>query len=78
MANTLLTELCQHKNGRTRAQLLDLLMRKSPYSNPDETKNDLSTVLQILQRDGYLASEDSKYLFRSFLLREYWRMREVA
>lgn len=77
MAMSLLTELCRHNAGRTRPQLHSFLMRRNPTVDPEAVQQQLSALIQILQRDGYLAVEGGKYLFRSFLLREYWRRREV-
>jgi hypothetical protein len=37
----------------------------------------LARLLQMLLRDGYLLESKGRYAFRSFLLREYWRRREV-
>lgn len=77
MAMSLLTDLCRYNAGRTRPQIRSFLMRRNPTADPEAIAQQLAGLLQILQRDGYLALEGNKYLFRSFLLREYWRRREV-
>ena len=46
-----------------------------PSADPDLVKSQLSRLLIVLERDGYLLQSNEHYAFRSFLLREYWRRR---
>ncbi len=46
-------------------------------ADPAAVEEQLSRLLLMLQRDGYLLESDSSYAFRSFLLREYWHRREI-
>ncbi len=78
VAKDILRHLCQHPDGRTRAQLLDALMLTRPQADAGEVEEHIARLLQLLQRDGYLLTRaDGCYTFRSFLLREYWKCREV-
>jgi len=76
-AKALLRHLCQHPEGRTRAQIFDALMAKTPAADSDAMEERLAKLLPVLQRDGYLLEKEGRYAFRSFLLREYWFRREV-
>ncbi len=76
-AKTILRHVCQHPQGRTRAQILNALMAVRPQADPEAVEDQLARLLLVLQRDGYLLESDGAYAFRSFLLREYWRRREV-
>jgi hypothetical protein len=46
-------------------------------ADPAVIEDQLSRLLLMLQRDGYLLENQGSYAFRSFLLREYWHRREV-
>ena len=46
-------------------------------ADPDAVDNQVSKLLLVLERDGYLLESGGRYAFRSFLLREYWYRREV-
>lgn len=76
-AKVILNHLCQHPNGRSRAQILNAMMVKSPSADARVVEERLSRLLQLLQRDGYLLAEGRRYAFRSFLLRDYWLHRNV-
>ena len=76
-AKLILKHLCQHAKGRKRTQLMNALMSARPHGDPDVTEGQLSKLLQVLLRDGYLIESDRNYAFRSFLLREYWSRREI-
>ncbi|MDB5341421.1 MAG: hypothetical protein JWN70_7040 [Planctomycetaceae bacterium] len=76
-AKAILNHLCQYAQGRSRAQLMNVLMRAKPSSDPDLTQNQLAKLLAVLLHDGYLLESDRKYTFRSFLLREYWNRHEI-
>jgi hypothetical protein len=66
--------LCKHSSGRQRGHILNVLMAK-PSAEVDKVEEQLSRLLIVLQRDGYLLESASRYAFRSFLLREYWHRR---
>jgi hypothetical protein len=76
-AKDILRHLCQHADGRDRAQTLNALMATRASADPGAVEEQLSRLLLMLQRDGYLLESDGRYAFRSFLLREYWHRREV-
>ncbi len=76
-AKDTLRHLCQHPDGRTRDQILNALMSTRQSADPAAVEDQLSRLLLMLQRDGYLLENDSRYAFRSFLLREYWHRREI-
>ena len=76
-AKDALRHLCQHANGRTRAQVLNALMSTRQAADPATVEDQLARLLLMLQRDGYLLESKGRYAFRSFLLREYWHRREV-
>lgn len=76
-AKDTLRHLCQHANGRTRAQVLNALMSTRQAADPAAVEDQLARLLLMLQRDGYLLESKGRYTFRSFLLREYWHRREV-
>ncbi len=76
-AKDALRHLCQHANGRSRAQVLNALMSTRSAADPAVIEDQLSRLLLMLQRDGYLLENQGSYAFRSFLLREYWHRREV-
>lgn len=71
----ILGHLCQHPKGRERQQIVDALMAR-PVADIDRVEEQVSRLLIVLQRDGYLLQDVGRYAFRSFLLREYWRKRE--
>ena len=35
-------------------------------------------LLDVLENDGYLVVDEGRYVFRSPLLRDYWRARVVS
>jgi len=76
-AKDILRHLCQHPQGRTRAQVLNALMHTRQSADPAAVEDQLARLLQVLQRDGYLLECAGSYAFRSFLLREYWNRREI-
>ncbi len=76
-AKDILRHLCQHADGRKRAQVLNALMSTRRTADPAAVENQLARLLLMLQRDGYLLESNGRYAFRSFLLREYWHRREV-
>jgi hypothetical protein len=76
-ARDILRHLCQYADGRERAHVLNALMAGRPSADAAAVEEQLSRLLLMLQRDGYLLQNDGRYAFRSFLLREYWHRREV-
>lgn len=76
-AKDILRHLCQHADGRDRTQTLNALMATRMSADPGVVEEQLSQLLLMLQRDGYLLESDGRYTFRSFLLREYWHRREL-
>ena len=76
-AKDALRHLCQHPNGRSRAQILNALMATRQTADAVVVEDQLARLLQMLLRDGYLLESEGRYAFRSFLLREYWHRREV-
>ena len=76
-AKDILRHLCQYVNGRKRDHILNALMGTRQTADPGAVEDQLSRLLLMLQRDGYLLERGGRYTFRSFLLREYWHRREV-
>ncbi len=76
-AKAVLNHVCQFPDGRSRGDLLSVLVAMHPSKNPDDLAEILARLLQLLQRDGFLLEKDSSYSFRSFLLREYWYRRNI-
>jgi len=78
LARHLLTEICRRDAGVARASLLSHAMQFTPGGDSRAVEENLQQVLMLLERDGYLAREDSgNWIFRSFLLRDYWRRRAL-
>lgn len=76
-AKDVLRHLSRYAAGRKRAQVLNALMTTRSNADPVAVESQLSRLLLMLQRDGYLLEHAGRYAFRSFLLREYWHRREV-
>lgn len=76
-AKDILRHLCQHREGRSREQMLNALMSTRQNADAAAVEDVLARMLLILQRDGYILEKNGSYAFRSFLLREYWNCREV-
>ena len=76
-AKDILRHLCQHADGRDRAQILNALMSTRQAADAAAVTEQISRLLLMLRRDGYLLESEGRYAFRSFLLREYWHRREV-
>lgn len=76
-AKDALRHLCQHPKGRSRVQILNALMTTRQNADPAAVEDQLSRLLLMLQRDGYLLESKGRYAFRSFLLREFWHRREL-
>lgn len=76
-AKDILRHLCQYPDGRTRERIVNALMISRQSADPATVEDQLSRLLLMLQRDGYLLESEGRYAFRSFLLREYWHRREI-
>lgn len=76
-AKDILRHLCPHVDGRRRNQILNALMRTRQAADVRTVEDQLTRLLLLLVRDGYLLESGGRYAFRSFLLREYWHRREV-
>lgn len=72
---SVLNHLAALPGGANRESLRNVLY--PAYRNEEQTNEMLSKVLPILENDGYLMRkrEDKKYVFRSFLLRDFWNQR---
>lgn len=71
-ARLLLKELCKSDTGFTRAQLLAIYARYIG-ENPIQADDKLSTILNMIEHDGYIMRiEDGVRRFRSPLLKKWW------
>jgi len=68
-------KLCVFPNGRSRNDLLIIFSTKK--SEKEKAELMLSKLLEMLQKDGYLAEHNGKYKFRSPLLRDFWYDRYI-
>ena len=68
-ARKLLCMICLKPEGRTREELESML----DLNGFDMEK--FSTLLMILEKDGYIGKDGSRRYFRSPLLRDYWKMK---
>ena len=75
VARYLLTRTCRQERGHTQQKLFDLLVARQPNADPDALDRRLRSILELLERDGYLLRAGDTYAFRSFLLRDYWQRR---
>jgi len=74
-ARAILKNLSQNTEGQTRESIYSLLYAK--IKDEDETEKIVSQLLNMLSNDGYLIENNSKYAFRSPLLRDFWFNRFV-
>jgi uncharacterized protein len=74
-AYTLLNHTCRDPKGVRRSTLKAAL--SASIADPQTHEDKLHYLLDVLQNDGYLIEESSRWSFRSPLLREYW-LRRVA
>ncbi len=75
-AEFLLGKLCRSSRGHSRSKLSTLMLTRRPESPPEEVEKQLSFLLDVLERDGYLYRHGaSSFAFRSFLLRDFWKRR---
>lgn len=77
-AHAILKACCQKPEGVAKSRLRLLLIKRQPENDPEILERELVMLLGTLQRDGYLHSEDgSRWAFRSFLLRDFWKEHAV-
>ncbi|MWB95182.1 hypothetical protein GON26_12495 [Flavobacterium sp. GA093] len=69
-ARKLLKRLSSIKEGESRRVLLSFL--NSIVNDQEKAELILSKLIYMLRNDGYLIEEESKYTFRSPLLRDFW------
>ena len=72
-AVALLHRCCRTPAGSTRRTLSLALAKELPDARAREDK--LGYLLDVLQNDGYLVEAQSRFSFRSPLIREYWLKR---
>ena len=66
---------CALADGESREVLLAGVTVKKNVDEIDKIDTVLSRLLSMLQNDGYLLECEGKYIFRSPLLRDFWRVR---
>lgn len=72
--HVILKACCQKPAGRSKSHLRQLLIKRQPNGDLEVMERDLMLLLGTLQRDGYLHSNDgTQWVFRSFLLRDFWK-----
>jgi hypothetical protein len=74
-ARFVLKEICRTNRVVGRGRLLERLLGRSPQTDPEAVERELDLVLGLLERDGCLMRDKNACVFRSFLLRDYWRRR---
>lgn len=75
LAQMLLNAIAANPSGETRGNLGQVLSTR--IHEPDERDDRLRYLLDVLDGDGYIVGQRSRYRFRSSLLREFW-LRRVA
>ena len=63
------------KEGRNKSNLLASLRKGKENVDIEKTKETLCELLRMLENDGYLEKRESRYAFRSPLLRDFWHKR---
>ena len=72
--HVILKACCQKPGGTSKSRLRQLLIKRQPEGDLEILERDLVLLLGTLQRDGYLHSDDgTQWVFRSFLLRDFWK-----
>ncbi|WP_395749730.1 AAA-like domain-containing protein [Prosthecobacter sp.] len=72
--HVILKACCQKPAGMSKSRLRQLMIKRQPEGDVETLERELVLLLSILQRDGYLHSEDgTRWVFRSFLLRDFWK-----
>lgn len=74
-ARELLKKLSVNKTGESRDVLFAFL--NSKIKDVDKTETVINKLLYMLKNDGYLIDDETKYAFRSPLLRDFWFNRFV-
>ena len=69
-ARTVLKYLCKNTKGEKRSNIIEVLNQKT--NDIDKADETTSKLISMLSNDGYLAETNSKYLFRSPLIRDFW------
>lgn len=76
-ARIILKKLCQAEKGLTRDQLFAVYIQYAG-ENPLKADEELSTVLNMLEHDGYIVrTVEGTRRFRSPLLRKWWHYKFV-
>lgn len=70
-------KLCILQHGENRENLLANLSANKSNMDIDKLETILSQLLNMLKNDGYLVEDNSKYFFRSPLLRDFWYNRFI-
>ena len=71
-ARMLLKLLSQSTGGITKQQLLNSYMQALNRDNELSADDEMSSILNMLEHDGYIIRASGKRAFRSPLLREWW------
>lgn len=72
VARRILKHVSESKSGVTRNKLFDIVA--DLYSDTDDAELGLSRTLSMLKNDGYIIKDNSAhYLFRSDIIRGYWK-----
>ena len=71
-ARMILNALSKRKDGLKRDTLLNVLMTGKDPALAEKMNLTLSTVLDMLENDGYILHKDTLRTFRSPLLRDFW------
>lgn len=71
-ARAILKQCCQKPEGSTRTRLRNLMIKRHPQHDSETIDRELARVLGILERDGYIHGDGTRWVFRSFLLRDFW------
>lgn len=72
--HVILKACCQKPVGMSKSRLRQLMIKRQPEGDVETLERELVLLLSILQRDGYLHSDDgTQWVFRSFLLRDFWK-----
>lgn len=76
-ARLILNLLSASDDGMTRDQLMQAYMSRLRLDDDLSADKDLSDVLDMLQQDGYIIRRNGRRVFRSPLLKKWWRYKYV-
>lgn len=76
-ARLLLNLLSASDDGMTRDQLMQAYISRLRLDDDLSADKDLSDVLDMLQQDGYIIRKNGRRVFRSPLLKKWWRYKYV-